>query len=240
VSVSVSVLVPYAPAGPERARAWGWVERRWRESFPDAELVVAAPAVVGDPGRFCRAAALNRAAERAGGDVFVLADADTAFSPSAVRAALARLATEAWVLPERYVRLNSTLSATWLTRPSGSPPPPAWEAGVEEEWPANVSGIVALPREAFDVVGGFDERFRGWGWEDGSFACALSTLWGPLFREPGHVAWHLWHPRPPEHSVWGPFAGVQRRLGERYLAAAGDPLAMAALLAERAEASCSG
>lgn len=232
---AVSVLIPYAPAGEERQQVWEWIARRWHRAMPEAEIVVRSPDRVGDPGLFSRAVALNRAAARATGDVFVLADADTAFDPAYVWAAARATAagTAPWVLPGRYVRLSQRLTAEWTAQPPASPPPPSWTAEIEEEWPANVSGIVVLTRAAYAAAHGFDERFRGWGWEDGSFACALETLWGKPERVEGHVAWHLWHPRPPEHSIYGPHAVEQQRLGQRYLRAAGDPAAMVALIEEQ-------
>lgn len=227
---SISVLVPYAPAGPERERSWRWLEQRWRDKFPDAELLLGTPDDVPDPGRFCRAAAINRAYAQASGDVFVIADADTAFVPDSVRLAVSQ-AGQRWVLPSLYVRLSEAVSDAWLASHPTSPPPVDWEAGVEEDWPANVSGLVVVSRAAFERVHGFDERFTGWGCEDEAFASSLSALWGPPLRLAGHHAWHLWHPRPPEHSVEQPTYLPQRALAARYARA--DRRQMRHLLEER-------
>jgi GT2 family glycosyltransferase len=63
---------------------------------------------------------------------------------------------------------------------------------VETPEPA-VGGAVVVSRAAFEEVGGYDERFVGWGWEDTSFAIALEKLCGPQTRVPGPL-YHLWHP----------------------------------------------
>lgn len=229
--MKVSVLMPYASAGPDRDRAAEWLWGRWGCCFPDWELLLGSPDEVGDPGRFNRPLAINRAAARASGDVYVIADADTAFHPADV---LAAAQSGSYVLPGRYVRLDQPTTDRWLRDLPDSDAPPGWHAGIEEEWPANVSGIVVLPREAFEAAGGFDERFKGWGWDDGAFHAAVETMWGHAVRPPSdvNVAWHLWHPRPREHSVWGPWAAEQRQLGQRFIDAAGDKATMAALLAE--------
>jgi hypothetical protein len=39
--------------------------------------------------------------------------------------------------------------------------------------------IQILPREAIEIIGGWDERFRGWGGEDHATVRATDTLYGP-------------------------------------------------------------
>ena len=76
-------------------------------------------------------------------------------------------------------------------------PPPARDIdGNEGSGPLNVFGAMCqiMPREAFEAVGGWDERFRGWGGEDYAFARALDTLWGPHKNTANDIL-HLWHPR---------------------------------------------
>lgn len=228
--MTVSILVPYAPAGPVRERSWRWLEQRWRATLPDAEVILGTPDDAPDPGRFCRAVAINRAAAKASGDVFVIADADTAFLAEGVYEAVF-LASRRWILPYRYVRLSEAASDAWLTSEPTASPPADWESGVEEEWPANVSGLVVVSRAAFELVGGFDERFTGWGCEDEAFACSLAGLYAAPLRLAGHVAWHLWHPRPPEHSVGQPTYQAQRQLAARYARA--SPSGLRKILSER-------
>jgi predicted glycosyltransferase involved in capsule biosynthesis len=54
--------------------------------------------------------------------------------------------------------------------------------------------MLAVPRKLWDEVGGFDERFVGWGGEDNAFwhACTVISGAEPA-RVPGY-AYHLWHP----------------------------------------------
>lgn len=50
-------------------------------------------------------------------------------------------------------------------------------------------GLTIVPRAVWDRVGGFDERFIGWGYEDAAFLIAageFDRLSGP--------AYHFWHP----------------------------------------------
>jgi len=76
---------------------------------------------------------------------------------------------------------------------------PVDDPEVEEVWRANSigcerplyspGGSVIVPREVWDRVGGYDERFIGWGFEDAAFLVAageFDRLSGPQF--------HFWHP----------------------------------------------
>lgn len=52
-------------------------------------------------------------------------------------------------------------------------------------------GCVAIRRACFEEVGGFDESYVGWGYEDLDFATRCNALW-PNRRVTGPV-FHLWH-----------------------------------------------
>lgn len=227
----VSVLVPFSAAGPERDTAWRWNRQRLERFLPKAEICIGAPDVVGSPGIFSRSLALNRAAEIATGEVLLVCDADTTYSTEReFHVAIGYALAGRWTLPERYVRIGSRVSWAWQGQPPGSSPP-YWEDDVEEEIPFANSGVVAMPREAFDRVHGFDTRFKGWGGEDDAIRGALEALWGKPTRS--GVALHLWHPRPQEDSVGGPYHAESMVLAARYTAASSDPDATLELIAER-------
>jgi glycosyltransferase involved in cell wall biosynthesis len=57
-------------------------------------------------------------------------------------------------------------------------------------WSANIS----VKREVACTVGGFDENFRGWGWEDIEFGFRLSAKGVKLFFS--HEAWGIHYPHP--------------------------------------------
>ena len=90
-------------------------------------------------------------------------------------------------------------------------------------------GIFALTPDTYDMVGGFDPRFIGWGGEDTSLGAALDTMAGPHHRLEASV-WHLRHPKSKQADKIGRPTGVNERLNRRYLAANGDREAMQRLI----------
>ena len=89
----------------------------------------------------------------------------------------------------------------------------------------STGGIVVIRRSSFWAVGGFDERFVGWGHEDCSFAYAMTTMFGEQ-RLPG-IVWSFEHPSvvryPSQNNV---------ELGARYRAAKWNKDEMRALINE--------
>ena len=55
------------------------------------------------------------------------------------------------------------------------------------------SSAVVVTRKTWDAVGGFDERFVGWGWEDVAFRCAVETVTGRELTKIASTCWHLFH-----------------------------------------------
>ena len=100
--------------------------------------------------------------------------------------------------------------------------------------------IQVMPREAFEVVGGMDERFDGgWGGEDVSFLHALDTLYGKHKTMPNGVI-HLWHPSigsSIRDRQWAGQGGSDANsvICQRYGSAAGDVAKMRELVEEGRE-----
>lgn len=229
--MKVSVLVPYLSDGGHRQKTWEWLAARWAGLFPQFEVVTGEPSdPCPDPGQFNRPQAINNAAARASGDVLIVNDCDTAFSPNFVTAAIRTVVLDGgWAIPETYLKLDETVSAGIVAGPPTAEPLPT---GPTEWRGPSVSGLLVMSRGSFDTVGGFDERHRGWGWDDISFSASMDTLVAPHRRLPGYC-YHLWHPQPHEHAFGHPTNAAQQLLFDRYAAARNDIPAMLDLIAER-------
>jgi hypothetical protein len=108
---------------------------------------------------------------------------------------------------------------------AGEDPETEWaEQSVDNTW----SSCWAISRESWDAVGGFDERFVGWGAEDWMWMSACHALFG-IVRAPGN-SFHLWHGRDGEGDH--PHYDKNIALGNRYLAVRNEEAPMRKLLAE--------
>lgn len=221
----VVILVPRRRDGGHRDRLWSHSRAFWAELFPNWPMFEGHH----DDGPFNRSAAVNKAAESAGSwDVAVVIDSDVLPDPSGVEAAV-EAALEGGIASGHHGRKNLSQRGTErvLGGFRGS-----WERLVQNTHPLCNSGALAIGRPLWDELGGFDELFVGWGYEDTAFEIAAETLSGKsLYKAPCDL-WHLWHPRSPEHNHRLPGFKFNMARRDRYVAARGDRAAVLELLEE--------
>jgi hypothetical protein len=238
----IVMLVPRRADGAVRDRNWAWIRDHWTAGLPEVEIVTGDH----DDGPFNRSAAINAAARAAGDwDLAVIADADSFCGTDQLRRAIntaVRTGMHTIAFSDfRYLSQKMT-DRIVLDGFNGD-----WNPGIEWTLKIGCSSLLAVPRAVWDAAGGFDEGFIGWGEEDIAFSIACQTMCPARYiAQPGgdHLqlrlgfhrlegdCWHLWHPKQDTNDpkLPGYQANVARR--ERYVAAAHDPKAMRALLAE--------
>jgi glycosyltransferase involved in cell wall biosynthesis len=184
---SLSIAMPFASADARRQRLFEWVCRRWTFLLPDAQLCIGES----DLANFNRSAARNAAIAQATGDVLVITDADTACNVEQVQAAIEMVrGGAAWVVAHTtYYALSEAFSDKVLGGPVDIEFAPPYEGPSSTR---SEAGVLVLPRATLDRVGGYDERFIGWGYEDNAFAAAVNQVAGPYHRVAGDML-HLWH-----------------------------------------------
>lgn len=217
------VLVPRRP-DPWRDQLWRFVRREIEEElgWPIFEGLSV-------DGPFNRSRALNEAAAAAGGswDVAVILDADTVPDAARVRDGVdLAIKRGRLVCPQDIFR---SLTRTG-TRSVLSGECQVQDAPKRWDYPQPKSSCLVVSASLWGEVGGFDERFEGWGFEDASFFHACEALVG-VDRFEGPV-WHLWHPRSPEKNTDRTAYQANQALGARYKAARRDRAAMRAILSE--------
>jgi hypothetical protein len=225
----VSLIVPWRGGDPMRERLWRFCRRYWTSHYPDFELIEC------DSGDlpFTRGRSINQGVEKAKGEILLIADADTLVAHADEAVAIA--GSGDWCIayqPGQYCALTEKATETLLTtNPNGQLREPTREECRERI--TSYSGVLAMPREAFERVGGFARQFVGWGSEDIAFMLALDTLWKPCVRASG---WAIapWHPHLEEDRFDQPHFKANEALCKRYEGAYGNPSAMRNLINELA------
>ena len=236
----VAFLVPWRSDGAAREALWKVCRARWERLFPGWPIVEGTP----DDGPFNRAQAINRAAELAGEwDVAIVIDADVMVREEQVREAVAtalRTGKPTWA-HRGWVGLTQAFTERIVSGDLACDPDEPAITGslraaertgmtdgvvIEKMTALSWSCCLAIPFVAWKKLGGFDERFRGWGWEDGAFAATIQCVTG--FRRVEGYVLNLWHPRVPgsgqaSRDASGRYtvdAIRNARLGRRYMVAA--------------------
>lgn len=149
-----------------------------------------------DKGYWSRSEALNAGFVHADGDILVSTDADMVFTPKSFEriTAIAKLdGKSAYFLQCRD--LPEGMDDNWVAAH-----PHNWKqmeraSRLRPRW--GMGGMMAIPREGFDLIRGFDERLHTYGGEDLDFAqrarrAGYRTVW---IDDPEVRMYHMWHPK---------------------------------------------
>jgi glycosyltransferase involved in cell wall biosynthesis len=246
--VQLSIVIPFrAPKGSIRYRNYQWLRAYYKAMLPDAEIIRGTTR----SKVFSKTRAVNNGVRASSGRIIAVVDADayldaTVLQECADRLDLAMLrGHRRWFIPyRRLYRLTQPISDLIAKSDPGhplgvnSPPPEEYVESTVGSMHGRRYGalMVIYPRMAFDLVGGMDARFEGWGGEDVAFARALDTLWGK-HKTTDNDIFHLWHPKLGEDYRTRAWDGQtdnksNLNLAARYGRATGDPEAMRRLVDE--------
>ncbi len=172
-----------------------------------------------NPGPYNRSWGRNVGAVLAGPEAGPLAflDADLLVPPDFLRRGLAAMSAEGAgtpaLLPYReVVFLDAGASARAIAERLADPT--AWPAPQRlrgRTFRASPGGSLWLDAALYHAIGGHDERFTGWGFEDTEILERLERAGHPAQRLDGCLL-HLDHPRPPESDA---LARANRELYQR-------------------------
>ena len=211
--MKITVIVPFCPDGGQRDANYSWVTKRLRKLLPDAEILVPTQNTL----PFNKSAAVNKAAKMASNDILMVCDADIAFDMDLIKNSLEIVNDVPWISPfcERWdlthVSTNEVLKAPCDVEMKSF--------GIDvkrkyKEVRCRAGSVFIMTKKNFYKVGGFDERFAGWGFEDSAFELAARYTIGDC-AEIDNIVYHLWHPlgdnQFPHHTEWN------RLLYEEYI-----------------------
>lgn len=191
---NVSMLVPYTPDGSYREKNWNWLVQRHELLMPGIEICVGDSNIT----PYSRAAAINSAAKKSTKDILIIVDADLIFNVTDITNAIHKLSEYEFVLPyNKIVRLSKNETNLLLNQ---NPFINLTEINTSESaiWTdknSMVGGICILTKKSFKLLGGFDERFMGWGGEDNAFFKSALYTFNKHLRLDGSI-YHMYHTRP--------------------------------------------
>ncbi|MEO8487805.1 MAG: galactosyltransferase-related protein [Betaproteobacteria bacterium] len=184
-----------------------------QETHPRLEAPLAHPAArvafAYNAGPFNKAWGLNVGARHAAGGVLLFGDADV-IVPGGLTAAATHGAQSMQVVKPYRQLIDLTPEETRLVREGGGEGPLSLDVSARRdrdaigERLALCGGWFAMRHDAFVAIGGFDERFVGWGGEDDAMTMKVELArLSTCELDPG-PALHLWHPRSPESTTGHP------------------------------------
>jgi hypothetical protein len=190
----VAICIPWRDSGDyRRLQAYKWCVNWW--ALHGFTTVIG----VGQS----RAEMCNHAAQQAlanGKEILVFADADT-WAPSLQVVSATDVARNNVLVHafETYSRLDANTTIQGLrTAHEHIRPERYYNRG--KRTTEHVSGLSVVSAELWDRVGGFDERFDKWGFEDQAFHLACEVLGdGPPERVPGYSIHWAHKPDPNKH-----------------------------------------
>lgn len=201
----ISLLIPFSSKDPLRRRNFKWLLKYWRTELPEAEVVIGK-----SKGKiFCKNEALNKAARKAKGEVLVILDADAYIDGSSLQECALSIKDSLaqgyplWYVPYRnFYRLKPGITNAIIASDPSNPlklssPPDlnlVEDRGTKAKYGHRYGAMCMMfPREAYELIGNFDERFKGWGGEDVALLRMLDTVYGK-HKTIDRDIHHLWHP----------------------------------------------
>lgn len=197
------VAIPYRPDNGHRDRLFAHLQDHYWHH-------IGLPVIIGRDGsrefdhrEFNRSRSINKALE-CDWDLAVVADADTWVPARQLHQALATARRTGRLVAafDSVVELSRQCTTDIL----GGMVSLAGSFGADRVRTRDIetqSSMIVIPRQLWDAMGGFDERFVGWGGEDNAAWKAAALHGGEPQRIAGN-AYHLWHP-----AVAGKYGGIQ-------------------------------
>jgi hypothetical protein len=186
---NVSILIPYGPDHGHRDRLFQWTREFYSAVMPEVELSIGQ---LPDNKMFSRSKGINQAARQATKDIFVIADGDIIYDPAIIIEAVRLLDKYTWILPVQKA-FDLTKESTEKLLQTGPEWPIPMEVSYTERKQVGSGLLNIIPRRHFETIGGFDERFAGWGGEDDAFSISMTIMCGAPERL-NFTVHHLWHP----------------------------------------------
>lgn len=232
-AVSITLVTTFRARDAQRVRNLETI-LRWYEQMPHWELLVieqdrephldssawsasARHVFLPNSGPFNKGWGMNTGARLAANDVLLFCDADLLLPLTALQTGenLARRRVAAVNPYDRLIELDEDETEALLRAdptqiaPDFDAPRARSERGNREQLPF-CGGAFFMRRSMHRQLGGFDERYLGWGGEDDALSTKLLRSTSSVASLESRSAIHLWHARDYEHTFGDPHYPANR------------------------------
>ncbi|MGB5706476.1 MAG: galactosyltransferase-related protein [Arenicellales bacterium] len=220
----ISVIITFRGTDSYRIENLYAVQAHLQQSFPSWEIIIieqdkkssldldrflSAPRhlLVQNPGAFNKSWGINVGYRLSTEETLLITDADMLVSKQDLKRSTEAIHQGLDVVRpfRRLIDMTKQETSTYLE--SGTlPERPEADRGFDRNYLGEriclAGGLFFIKRTFFETIGGFDERFSGWGGEDDAFSIKAEAMTSRSAIARHAFAWHLWHPRtiPQDHS----------------------------------------
>ncbi len=189
--MKVSVIIPWRSGDFTRERSLAYIQAHYQAVFPSAEIITTDGPNTCIP--FNKGPAINLGVKQSSGEILIFADADSYVPHSQLHTAIEVARQCSFVVPFTKIHYLTHSSTNRVLGNGYKPVLPTNKLLQFRLWDKPSVGVCnVVRREAFEQSGGFDERFIGWGHEDGAWRIIMEGLFGPHVKLPG-IVYHLEH-----------------------------------------------
>lgn len=219
--MNISYIIPYRSDNEGYRETNLKIVLEWLSNFDDLEIILVEQDAISrldqrilpldskhvfvfNQGIFNKAWALNVGFKEANGDVIAIGDSDITIDPKALANAFSTcLQRFDAVNPySDLIDLSAEASKGILLsdykRDKLAPMMLDKNRKKVKEHLCFSGGIVLFKSVFYEMLGGFDERFEGWGAEDDAMDIKIRAATARITTVKNQVAYHLWHPKNPE------------------------------------------
>lgn len=188
----VSILVPHRNGEFYRDRNWKYLKKIYEHLIPDAEICL------GDTSSipYSKSEAVNNAFKKSTREILIIMDSDILIDIESLNTAISIVDKYKFILPyNKLVRLDEKSTEKILNKEMFNIEDiDINNNSIIKEESRMVGGIYVTTKEVYKNIGGFDERFRGWGGEDDAVLSCVKYIYGKYHRL-DNILYHLYHTR---------------------------------------------
>lgn len=192
---SVSMVVPHRYGDFHRDRNWKHARAYYEKMMDGIEICVGNTNSI----PYSKSEAVNDGVRKSTRNILIIADSDVLIDIDTLKEGIDMLSKYSFIIPyNKLVRLDKETTDHIISKSIYTENVYTRKSEIIKAESRMVGGIYITTKEDYKNIGGFDERFRGWGGEDDAVLCCVKHIYGSYHRLKGTL-YHLYHER--EHKI---------------------------------------